>query len=169
MLRILLWLLSAAAETEVRVAVIHDSVVGNRNFTPPVSSMVTFVVVKCAYDLSILCSLALFPVDGNFCVTVAVRSLGADLSAGLPASGIPCHHLVVTATSSSWGRASSTGRSRCHVERLPRQVIRWVSVVTRRKEVLRQTTFAVEHGETRRFSNFGQQSFQTGDLDDIKM
>ena len=160
-----LMLLSAATETEISVAVIHSSFVRNGRLTSSVLAIaVARIVVECTHVLSILCGLTLSPIDRNLGITVAVSSLGTDLSAGLPVIGISYHNIVSTTTTTPWGGASSAGSSGRHVEGLPRQVVRWVFVITRQEEILGKTTIAVEHGETRRFSSFGQLCFQTSDL-----
>ena len=157
-----LMLLSAATKTEITV--LHYSFVRNGRLTSSVPTMVATIVVKWAYDLSILCGLALSSIDRNLGITVAVSGLGTDLSAGLLVTGISYHNLITTTTSTPWGGASSAGSSSRHVEGLPRQVVHWVFVITCQEKVLGKTTIAVEHGETRRFSSFGQLCFQTSDL-----
>ena len=98
----LLWmLLSTATEAEIRITVVHDSFVRIRHLTASVDCMVTMVVVKRANDHSVLCGLAFLSIYRNLCVTVAVSSLGTNLSTSLPLSGVSGHHLVVTATSPS--------------------------------------------------------------------
>ena len=154
-------LLSTATEAEIRVTVAHDSFVRTGHLSrPPAWSLVTMVVVKRAHDHSILCGLAFLAVDWNLCVTVAVSSLGTNLSTSLPLSSVPGHHLVVTATSPSWGCAPSAGSSSRHVERLPRQVVGRVFIITCYQKVVGQATIAVEHGETRRFTCLSQYCFQ---------
>ena len=156
----LLWmLLSTATEAENTVIAVHDSFVRTGHFTASVGSMVTAVIVKCAHDHSILCGLALFAVDWNLCVTVAEKSLGTNLSTSLPLSVVSCHHLVPTATSSSWRCTSSAGSSSRHVERLPRQVVRRVLVITCYKKVVGQAAIAIELGEARRFARFSEFCF----------
>ena len=159
-------LLSAATETEVSVAVVHDSFVRNGRLISSVTpSSTTSVVVKCAHVLSILCGLSFCPVDRNLCVTVAVVTcVKTDLSAVFFARDIPHPLWVMPWPTSPWRGASSAGSSGRHVEGLPRQVVRCVFVITRQEKVLGKTTIAVEHGETRRFSSFGQLCFQTSDL-----
>ena len=160
-------LLSTATEAEISAAVVHDSFVRTRHFISSPGSMVTAVVVKCAHDHSVLCGLAFLAVDWNLCVTVAVSSLGANLSTTLPVSGVSCHHRVSAATSSSWSSATSAGSSSRHVERLPRQVVRRVFIITCFKKVVGQATIAVEHGETRRFTCLSQYCFQIRYLREI--
>ena len=155
-----LMLLSAATKTEISVAVVHYGCVRNGRFISSVAGMVTAIVVKRAHVLSILCGLTLSSIDRNLCVTVAVVNCAkADLSAGLPAVVIPHPHWVSPWPTSPWGGASSAGSSGRHVEGLPRQVVRCVFVITRQEKVLGKTTIAAEHGETRRFSSFGQLCF----------
>ena len=156
----LFWmLLSTATEAEISVIGVHDSFVRTGHLIAPVGSMVTAVIVKCAHDHSILCGLALFAVDWNLCVTVAVSCLGTNLSTSLPLSVVSCHHLVPTATSSSWRCTSSAGSSSRHVERLPRQVVRRVLVITCYKKVVGQAAIAVELREARRFAGFSEFCF----------
>ena len=158
-------LLSAATETEISVAVVHYSFVRNRHFISSHVVSMTAIVVKRAHVLSILCGLALSSIDRNLCVTVAVVTwTQTDLSAGLLAISIFHPHWVTPWPTSPWRGASSAGSSGRHVEGLPRQVVRCVFVITRQEKVLGKTTIAVEHGETRRFSSFGQLCFQTSDL-----
>ena len=157
-------LLSTATEAKITAVVVHDSFVRTRHFISSVGSMVTAVVVKCAHDHSILCGLAFLAVDWNLCVTVAVSSLGTDLSTSLLVNGVSCHHLVLTATSSSWSSATSAGSSSRHVERLPRQVVGRVLIKTCVKKVVGQVAIAVERGEARRFTCFCQFCFQISDL-----
>ena len=99
----LFWmLLSTATEAEIRVTVVHDSFVRTGHLSrPPACDVVTTVVVKRAHDHSILRGFALLPVNRKLCVTIAVNSLGTDLSTSLPVRGVSGHHLVVTATTSS--------------------------------------------------------------------
>ena len=161
-------LLSTATEAEIRVTVVHDSFVRTGHLSSPRGcSMVTTVVVKRAHDHSILCGFALLAVNRKLCVTVAVNSLGTDLSTSLPVRGVSGHHLVVTATSSSWSGASSAGSSSRHVERLPRQVVGRVFIITCFKKVVGQAAVAVEHGETRRFTCLSQYCFQIRYLREI--
>ena len=95
-------LLSTATEAEIRVTVVHDSFVRTGHLSrPQAESLVTTVVVKRAHDHSILCGFALLPVNRKLCVTIAVNSLGTNLSTSLLVSFVSGHHLVVTATSSS--------------------------------------------------------------------
>ena len=156
----LLWmLLSTATEAEIRITVVHDSFVRTRHLTASVGCMVTMVVVKRANDHSVLCGLAFLAVDWNLCVTVAVNSLGTNLSTSLPLSDVSCHHLVPTATSSSWRCTSSAGSSSRHVERLPRQVVRRVLIITCYKKVVGQAAIAVELREARRFARFSEFCF----------
>ena len=161
-------LLSTATEAEIRVTVVHDSFVRTGHLSrPQAESLVTTVVVKRAHDHSILCGFALLPVNRKLCVTIAVNSLGTDLSTSLLVSFVSGHHLVVTATSSSWSSASSAGSSSRHVERLPRQVVGRVFIITCFKKVVGQATIAVEHGETRRFTCLSQYCFQIRYLREI--
>ena len=153
-------LLSTATEAEISVTVVHDSFVRTGHLSrPPAWRLVTTVVVKRAHDHSILCGFALLPVNRKLCVTIAVNSLGTDLSTRLPVRGVSGHHLVVTATSSSWSSASSAGSSSRHVERLPRQVVGRVFIITCVKKVVGQATIAVKHGEARRFTCLSQFCF----------
>ena len=97
----LLWiLLSTATEAEIRITVVHDSFVRTRHLTASVGCTVTMVVVKRANDHSVLCGLAFLSIYRNLCVTVAVSSLGTNLSTSLLVSSVSGHHLVCTATSS---------------------------------------------------------------------
>ena len=153
----LLWmLLSTATEAEIRITVVHDSFVRTRHLTASVACMVTMVVVKRANEHSVLCGLAFLAVDWNLCVTVAVSSLGTNLSTSLPLSGVSGHHLVCAATRPSWRCATSAGSSSRHVERLPRQVVRRVLIITCNEKVVGQATIAVKHGEARRFACLSQ-------------
>ena len=150
----LLWiLLSTATKTKI-VTVAYDSFVRARHFTSSVDSMVTGIIVKSAHNHSVLCGLAFLSTHRNLCVTPAVSSLGTNLSSSLLVSGVSCHHLVVTATSSPWRCATSAGSSSRHVERLPRQVVGRVFIITCFKKVVGQTAIAVELGEARRFARF---------------
>ena len=160
-------LLSTATEAEIRVTVVHDSFVRTGHLTARVGSLVTAVIVKGAHDHSILCGLALFAVDWNLCVTVAENSLGTNLSTSLLVSFVSGHHLVWTATRSPWGCTPSAGRSGRHVERLPRQVVGRVFIITCFKKVVGQATIAVEHSETRRFTCLSQYCFQIRYLREI--
>ena len=152
-------LLSTATEAEISITVVHDSFVRTGHLTSPVSFFVTAVVVKWAHDHSVLCGLAFLPIYRNLCVTVAVSSLGTNLSTSLLVSGVSCRHHVSAATSSSWSSATSAGSSSRHVERLPRQVVRRVLIITCVKKVVGQAAIAVEHGEARRFARFCQLCF----------
>ena len=160
-------LLSTATEAEIRVTVVHDSFVRTGHLTSSIGCMVTMVVVKRANDHSVLCGLAFLAVDWNLCVTVAVSCLGTNLSTILPLSGVSGHHHVRAATSSSWRCATSAGSSSRHVERLPRQVVGRVFIITCFKKVVGQATIAVEHGETRRFTCLSQYCFQIRYLREI--
>ena len=156
----LLWmLLSTATEAEIIMSVVHDSFVRTRRLTASVGWVVTMVVEKRANDHSVLCSLSFLAVDWNLCVTVAVSSLGANLSTTLPVSGVSCHHRVSAATSSSWSSATSAGSSSRHVERLSRQVVGGVLIITCFKKVVWQAAIAVENGEARRFTCLSQFCF----------
>ena len=105
----LLWiLLSTATKTKI-VTVAYDSFVRARHLTSSVGSMVTGIIVKSAHDHSVVCGLAFISIYRNLCVTVAVSSLGTNLSTSLLVSGVSCHHLVVTATNSFWSSATSAG------------------------------------------------------------
>ena len=152
-------LLSTATKAEIRATVVHDSFVGTRHLTSSPGWMATGVVVKCAHDHSILCCLAFLAVDWNLCVTVAESSLGTNLSTSLSLSGVSGHHRVIAATRSSWSSATSAGSSSRHVERLPRQVVGRVLIITGVKKVVWQAAIAVEHGEARRFAFFCQLCF----------
>ena len=150
----LVWMLpSTATKTEI-VTVAYDSFVSARHFTSSVGSMVTGIIVKSAHDHSVLCGLAFLSIYRNLCVTLAVSSLGTNLSTSLLVSGVSCHHLVVAGTRSSWSCATSAGSSSRHVERLPRQVVRRVFIITCFKKIVGQTAIAVELGEARRFARF---------------
>ena len=134
----LLWmLLSTATEAEIGLTVVHDSFVRTRHLTASVVCMVTRVVVKRANDYSIFCGLAFLAVDWNLCVTVAVGCLGTNLNTILPLGGVSGHHHVRAATRTSWRCATSAGSSSRHVERLPRQVVRRVLIITCLKKVVR--------------------------------
>ena len=159
-------LLSTATEAEIRT-VVHDSFVRTRHLSASFGSIVTMVVVKFAHDHSILCGLALLAVDWNLCVTVAVSSLGTNLSTGRLVIFVSGHHLVRTATSSSWRWAPSAGSSSRHVERLPRQVVGRVLIITCFKKVVGQAAITVEPGKARRFTCFCQLCFQISDLKGI--
>ena len=160
-------LLSTATEAEIRVTVVHDSFVRTGHLTSSIGCMVTMVVVKRANDHSVLCGLAFLAVDWNLCVTVAVNSLGTNLSTSLPLSGVSGHHAICPGTRSSWSSATSAGSSSRHVERLPRQVVGRVFIITCFKKVVGQATIAVEHGETRRFTCLSQYCFQIRYLREI--
>ena len=155
--KLLRMLLSTATETVVTTG--SDRIVRTWHLTPSTSCLVTAVIVKLAHDHSVLCGLAFLAVDWNLCVTVAVSSLGANLSTTLPVSGVSCHHRVSAATSSSWSSATSAGSSSRHVKRLPRQVVGRVLIITCVKKVVGQAAIAVEHGEARRFTCFCQFCF----------
>ena len=94
-------LLSTEKEAEITITV------GSWQF----SQNGTGVIVKRAHNHSVLCSLAFFSIYRNLCGTVAGSSLGTNLSLTLPVSLFSCHHLVVTATSSSWSSATPAGSS----------------------------------------------------------
>ena len=94
----LLWMLLSTATETVVTNVVYDRIVRAGHLTSAVATPVTAVVVKLAHDHSILCGLSFPPVDRNLCITVAVSSLGTNLSTILPLSGVPGHHLIVTAT-----------------------------------------------------------------------
>ena len=148
-------LLSTATEAEIRVTVVHDSFVRTGHLSrPPAWRLVTMVLVKRAHDHSILCGFALLAINRKLCVTIAVNSLGTNLSTSLLVSFVSGHHLVWTATSSPWRCAPSAGSSSRHVERLPRQVVGRVFIITCFKKVVWQTAIAVELGEARRFARF---------------
>ena len=78
----------------------------SRHFTFSVCSMVTGTIVKSAQDLSVLCGLAFLSIYRNLCVTVAVSSLGTNLSTSLLVSGVSGHHVVISATRSFWSTAT---------------------------------------------------------------
>ena len=78
----------------------------SRPFTSSVCSMVTGIMVKSGHDHFVLCGLAFLSISRNLFVTVAVSSLGSNLSTSLLVSGVSGHHLVITATRSSWSSAS---------------------------------------------------------------
>ena len=156
----LLWmLLSTATEAEIRITVVHDSFIRTGHLTSSVGCMVTGVIVKRANDHSILCGLAFLAVDWNLRVTVAKNSLGTNLSTSLPLSGVSGHHRVVAATRPSWRCAPSAGSSSRHVERLPRQVVGRVLIITCYEKIVGQAAIAVKHGEARRFARFCQLCF----------
>ena len=102
--------------------------------------------------------------NGNFCVTVAIRRLGTNLSAVLLISCVTHKDCVATAASPPWSGASSAGSSGRHVKRLPTQVVQRVLVVTCHKETLGQVAIAVEQSESRRFPRFVEYSFQLCNL-----
>ena len=161
-------LLSTATEAEIRFTVVHDSFVRTGHLISPRNIIsATTVVVKLAHDHSIFCGFALLAVNRKLCVTVAVSSLGTNLSTILLVSFVSGHHLVLTATSSPWRCAPSAGSSSRHVERLPRQVVGRVFIITCFKKVVGQATIAVEHGETRRFTCLSQCCFQIRYLREI--
>ena len=115
----LLWiLLSTATKTEIITVIRVSSSELQVDTTSSVCSMVTGIIVKSAHDHdSVLYGLAFLSIYRNLCVTVAVSSLGTNLSTSLLVSGVSRHHLVVTATSSSWSSVTSVGSSSRHVER----------------------------------------------------
>ena len=80
---------STATKTEI-VTVAYDSFVSARHFTSSVGSMVTGIIVKSAHDHSVLCGLAFLSIYRNLCVTLAVSSLGTNLSTSLLVSGVSC-------------------------------------------------------------------------------
>ena len=92
-------LLSAATVTVVTTG--SDRIVRTGHFTSSIGCLVTGVIVKRAHDHSVLCGLAFISIYSNFCVTVAVSSLGTNLSTSLLVSGVSCHHRVSAATRSS--------------------------------------------------------------------
>ena len=152
-------LLSTATKAEIRITVVHDSFVRTGHLTSSVDCMVTGVIVIRADDHSVLCGLAFLSIYRNLCVTVAENSLGTNLSTSLPVSGVSGHHLVFPGTRSSRSSATSAGSSSRHVERLPRQVVRRVLIITCVKKVVGQAAIAVERGEARRFARFCQLCF----------
>ena len=103
----LFWMLlpwiSTATEAEIRILiVVHDTFVRTGRLTSPAEgSLVTVVVVKCAHDHSVLCSLAFLSIYRNLCVTVAEISLGTNPSTILLVSGVFGHHFVIIVTRSS--------------------------------------------------------------------
>ena len=58
-------LLSTAAEAEIRITVVQDSLVRTGHLTACVGSMVTGVIVKRAHNHSVLCGLAIFSIYRN--------------------------------------------------------------------------------------------------------
>ena len=152
-------LLSTATKAEIRITVVHDSFVRTGHLTSSVDCMVTGVIVIRADDHSVLCGLAFLSIYRNLCVTVAENSLGTNLSTSLPVSGVSGHHLVFPGTRSSRSSATSAGSSSRHVERLPRQVVRRVLIITCVKKVVGQAAIAVERGEARRFARYCQLCF----------
>ena len=156
----LLWmLLSTATEAEITFTVVHDTFVRTGHLTSSTGCILTTVVVKRANAHSVLCSLAFLAVDWNLCVTFAVNSLGTNVSTILPLSGVSGQNCVSAATSSSWSSAPSAGSSSRHVERLPRQVVSRVLIITCYEKVVGQATIAVKHGEARRFACLSQFCF----------
>ena len=152
-------LLSTATKAEIRITVVHDSFIRTGHLTSSVDCMFTGVIVIRADDHSVLCGLAFLSIYRNLCVTAAENSLGTNLSTSLPVSGVSGHHLVFPGTRSSRSSATSAGSSSRHVERLPRQVVRRVLIITCVKKVVGQAAIAVERGEARRFARFCQLCF----------
>ena len=165
----LLWmLLSTATEAEIRVTVVHDSFVRTGHLTSSVGCMVTMVVVKRVNDHSVLCGLAFLAVDWNLCVTVAVNSLGTNLSRSLPLNGVSGHHAICPGTRSSWSSATSAGSGSRHVERLPRQVVGKVLIITCCEKVVAQAAIAVKQSEARRLPAFASSAFRWATWKDSK-
>ena len=153
----------ATAETtklELQSAIVRS---GRLRF--PVICMAKSVVVKMAHELAIPCSLAAFPGDRNFCVTVAIRRPATDLIARQLVTCVSDHNCIRHGSTSSCGSASSAGSSSCHVIRLPSKVVCTVLAITCLQKFLRKTAILVERGETRRFSGLGQLRFQDRDLE----
>ena len=160
----LVWmLLSTATKTEI-ITVAYDSFVSARHLISSVFSMVTWIIVKSAHDHSVLCGLAFLSIYRNLCVTDAEISLGTNLTTILLVSGVSDHHFVIPVTRSSWSSATSAGSSSRHVERLPRQVVGRVFIITCVKKVVGQAAIAIQLGEARRFACFCQFCFQISDL-----
>ena len=156
----LFWiLLSTATEAEITVTFVPDSFVRTRRLTSSIGCIVTAVVVKPAHGHSVLCGLAFLSIYRNLCVTVAESSLGTNPSTSLLVSGVSGHHLVIPGTRSSWSCATSAGSSSRHVERLPRQVVGRVLIITCVKKAVGQAAIAVKHSEARRFACFCQLCF----------
>ena len=148
-------LLSTATEAEKTVSFnVPDSFVRTRRLTSSIGCIVTAVVVKPAHDHSVLCGLAFLSRYRNLCVTVAESSLGTNPSTSLLVSGVSGHHLVIPGTRSSWSCATSAGSSSRHVERLPRQVVGRVLIITCCEKVVGQAAIAVKHSDARRFACF---------------
>ena len=78
---------STATKTKI-LTVAYDSFVRARHFTSSVDSMVTGIIVKSAHNHSVLCGLAFLSIYRNLCVTLAVSSLGTNLSTSLLVSGV---------------------------------------------------------------------------------
>ena len=155
----LLWMVLSTATETVIPTVAYDSFVRARHLVSAGVLTATAVVVKRAHHHSVLCGLTYLSMYRKLCVTIAVNSLGTNLGATLPVSGVSCHHLVATATSSSWSSATSAGSSSRHVERLSRQVVGGVLIITCFKKVVWQAAIAVENGEARRFTCLSQFCF----------
>ena len=94
----LLWMLLSTATETVVTNVVYDRIVRAGHLTSAVATPGTAVVVKFAHDHSVLCGLSFPPEDRNLCITIAVSSLGTNLSTILPLSGVPGHHHVCAAT-----------------------------------------------------------------------
>jgi len=151
----------ATAETKLEM---QSAIVRSGRLRSPVIGMATRVVVKMAHELAIPCSLAAFPGDRNFCVTVAIRRPATDLIARQLGTCVSDDNCIRHGSTSSCGSASSAGSSSCYVIRLPSQVVCTVLVITCHQKFLRKTAILVERGETRRFSGLGQLRFRGRDL-----
>ena len=149
----LVLLLPATAKAVIGILVWKLGDVINRvwHLTPSVGRMIAFIVVERANIFSVFSGFSCFSMNGNFCVTVAIRGLCTNLSAVLFISRVTHKDCVFTAASPPWSRASSAGSSGGHVKRLPAQVVQRVLVVTCHKENLGQAAIAIEESESRRF------------------
>ena len=100
-------LLSTATEAEIRITV--GSWQFSQNGTPHCLRWLHGYRRNCKTRPQSFRSF--FSIYRNLCGTVAGSSLGTNLSLTLPVSLFSCHHLVVTATSSSWSSATPAGSS----------------------------------------------------------
>ena len=159
-------LLPATTKAVIGIWVWKPSDITNRTWhlIPSVGRVTALIVVERANLLPVLGGFSCFSMNWNFCITVGIRRLGTNLSAGLLLSRVTHKDNVFTAASPTWTGASPAGSSGRHVKRLPAQVVQRVLVVTRHKEALGQAAIAVEHSETRRFPRFVEYSFQFGNL-----
>ena len=116
----------ATAETtklELQSAIVRS---GRLRF--PVICMAKSVVVKMAHELAIPCSLAAFPGDRNFCVTVAIRRPATDLIARQLVTCVSDHNCILwecflcRQQQLSRDTTAKQGRMHCTCHNLPPEV-----------------------------------------------